>query len=409
VRALFTLLPTTGSLHPLVPVAQALARAGHEVAWCSAASFRADAEATGFPYFAAGLDWHGSDPLWRNVLSSAAAESPAAASQVPQERVVPSSTTLGPTITDLFAGVGSRRMAPEVVSVARNWGADLIIRESLEFSGCAAAEVLGLPHASVAAESRSALDQRDQLASAMSQLRASLDLPEDPAIEMLYRYLHLCFSPPRFDGLDACFPPTAHFLQHTNTPRPGEELPRWWANLPPRPTVLASLGTVWQRTPGIIEAILAGLRDEPVNLVVAIGRDRDPASVGPQPGNVHLERYVPQTLLLPHCSLFVTHGGFNSVKESLSLVIPMVVVPIGGDQLYSAERAVALGLAQAVGPEERTPERIRSAVRTVLNEPAYRAQAQAMQHDMLDLPAMEHTVALLERLATERLPLMRAD
>ena len=48
-RVLFTLLPGTGSLHPLVPVAEALARSGHEVAFCSSRSFRPEAEATGFP------------------------------------------------------------------------------------------------------------------------------------------------------------------------------------------------------------------------------------------------------------------------------------------------------------------------------------------------------------------------
>jgi UDP:flavonoid glycosyltransferase YjiC (YdhE family) len=56
-RVLFTLLPALGSLQPLIPLAQALAAGGHQVAWCSAASFRADTEQTGFPFFSAGLDF----------------------------------------------------------------------------------------------------------------------------------------------------------------------------------------------------------------------------------------------------------------------------------------------------------------------------------------------------------------
>src|SRR5687767_12535510 len=56
-RALFTFQPGMGMFRPLVPLARALADAGHEVAFAGAASFRPQAEACGFPLFPAGLDW----------------------------------------------------------------------------------------------------------------------------------------------------------------------------------------------------------------------------------------------------------------------------------------------------------------------------------------------------------------
>jgi N-glycosyltransferase len=40
--------------------------------------------------------------------------------------------------------------------------------------------------------------------------------------------------------------------------------------------------------------------------------------------------------------LFVAHGGFNGTKEALRLGLPLVVIPIGGDQPYTAERVEAL-------------------------------------------------------------------
>jgi UDP:flavonoid glycosyltransferase YjiC (YdhE family) len=392
-RVLFTLQPGTGSLHPLLPVARALARAGHEVAWCSAPSFRSEAEATGFPYFGAGVDWCASNPGCLDFLCAAGGVTfPGLTGETRSYWVM----------TSLFAGVCARRMAPDVVSIARNWRADLIIRESMEFGGCAAAEALGLPHASVAAAADSALDLSDVLAPAMADLRRELGLPTEIPTAMPYRYAHLCFSPPSFDGPSAQFPATAHFLRHTNPPRPGERVPDWIADLAPRPTVLVSLGTTFHRTPGVFETILDGLQDEPLNLILAVGRDRDPATFGPQPAHVRIERYVPQTLLLPHCTLFVTHGGFGSVKEALSLGVPMVVIPIAVDQPYSAERCVALGLAEVIGPRERTPERVRGAVRAALASPSYKRHAEQFQREMMALPGPERAVELLQSLARER-------
>ena len=140
--------------------------------------------------------------------------------------------------------------------------------------------------------------------------------------------------------------------------------------LPDRPTVYATLGTVFNsRTPGLFQAILDGLRDEPVNLIVTVGRDRDPDEFGPQPENVHIERYIPQSLLLPHCDLVITHAGFSTVTAALSHGLPMVAMPIDADQPLNAERCVALGVAEVIEHGQRTPEAIRDSVRTVLGNP----------------------------------------
>jgi UDP:flavonoid glycosyltransferase YjiC (YdhE family) len=409
-RVLFTLLPALGSLQPLIPLAQALAAGGHQVAWCSAASFRADTEETGFPFFSAGLDFHVSRPDFIETLCAAAGVSPPPAGSQPSRAAWDEMRRERGSwvVRELFAGVVARRMAPDIITIARTWGADLIVRESLDFAGCAAAEVLGLPHASVGAEAGSAVDRRVQLAASLAALRKAVGLPEDPTGAMLYRYLHLCFCPPAFDGVDAPFPPNTHFVQHRNPPRPRERLPSWFGELPPRPIVLATLGTVFHRTPGVFEAIVQALRDEPITLIAGLGRDQDPARLGSQPPHVHLERYVQQTLLLPHCAAFITHGGFNSVKEAMSFGIPMVVIPMMGDQVYCAARCRALGMAEVVELEERTTDRIREAVRAILSTPSYRSAAQAMRRQMEALSDLNRAISLLETLERERRPLIRA-
>ena len=165
---------------------------------------------------------------------------------------------------------------------------------------------------------------------------------------MVYRYLHLALTPPRWDGDDA-HPPTAHFIRYANPRSRREPRPAWLDAPRDRPLVLASLGTVHHAEAGIFEAIIEAVAGEPIEVVAAIGRDQDPARFGEPPPNVRIERYVPQIAVLEEAAAFITHGGFNSAKEALSLGIPLVVIPIGGDQPYTAERVEALGLGRRVG------------------------------------------------------------
>jgi len=117
---------------------------------------------------------------------------------------------------------------------------------------------------------------------------------------------------------------------------------------------------------------------------------------------VRLEAYVDQPLVLERCDAFVTHGGFNSVKEAAILGVPMVVVPITADQPYSAQRCAALGIGRTIAPDNRTPAAMHEAVRAVLDNGAYRRSAQAFQAEMTALPGLGELVRTLESTARSR-------
>jgi len=391
-RFLFTVQPSAGHLHPLVPVAGALAGAGHDVAVCSSPSFRGEVEAFDLTHIDAGLDWVTSDHSTWGAFPP----------------MPPPGPEFAAFVVTVFADITAGHMVPHLLSIAADWKPDLIIRESMEYGGCLAAERLGLPHASVGGNGYSAIDSPDvryfpgnrrMVAEPMARHRERFGLPPDRDNLMPFRYLHLCFTPPAWDDPTAPRPPNTTFLRHVNATKPGASLPGWIEALPDRPIVLASLGTVFNATPGVLEAIIGGLGSEPVNLVVAIGPDQDPARFGTVPPNVRLEPYLPQPELLPHCELFVTHGGFNSVKESLISGVPMVVVPITADQPYCAERCSALGVARVIAPDQRTPDEVRAAAGEVLADPGYRANAVRFRDQMLGLPGSDHVVELLEGLA----------
>ena len=393
-RVLFTTMALSGHFHPLVPIARAVADAGHEVAFACQAFFRPTVEAAGFQTFPAGYDTQGRPP---DTLFPG----------LHQHRGPEGAYWMIPNV---FIGVYAATMVPDLLPLCRTWRPDLIVRETGEFGGCVAAETLGLPHASVRTGATAATYAlRHHWTAAVAHLRERSGLPPDPDNAMLFRYLHLACEPPRFVPANAAPAPTAHLLRPENFESAGEPLPPWVAGLPDRPTVYATLGTIFSALPSgraTFATILDALRDEPYNLILTVGRGNDPDQFGPQSPNVHIAQYIPQSRLLPHCDLVVNQGGFSTVTGALNAGLPMVVVPLGADQPLNAACCATLGVGRVVEPEERTPEAIRAAVRAVLADPAYRTKAERVRDEMAALPGPERAVELLERLAVERRPIL---
>jgi hypothetical protein len=63
---------------------------------------------------------------------------------------------------------------------------------------------------------------------------------------------------------------------------------------------------------------------------------------------VHVTDSVPQPLVLEAADLFVTHGGYDGIREALRSGVPVVVHPQNQDQPHNAARVAELGLGVAV-------------------------------------------------------------
>jgi len=114
---------------------------------------------------------------------------------------------------------------------------------------------------------------------------------------------------------------------------------------------------------------------------------------------VHIERYVPQSLLLDRVDAIVCHGGFNTVMGALRAGVPLVIAPSGADQPIHASRCRALGAAAIVGASPIDPVEIRAAVQTVLEESALREAARVIAADIAGLPDVGGAAAIVERAA----------
>lgn len=60
--------------------------------------------------------------------------------------------------------------------------------------------------------------------------------------------------------------------------------------------------------------------------------------------NIHFYEFAPQIELLKQASIFITHGGSNSVCEAIAARTPMIVIPLVNDEFLNAEMIVERGI-----------------------------------------------------------------
>ncbi|XP_075989355.1 UDP-glucosyltransferase 2-like [Anticarsia gemmatalis] len=91
------------------------------------------------------------------------------------------------------------------------------------------------------------------------------------------------------------------------------------------------------------------------------------------PPNVHVRPWMPQPSILahPNVKVFITHGGQLSTLEAVATGVPLLAVPVFGDQPANAERAVKSGYALRVTFKPDMAEELDQNLREILKNPAY--------------------------------------
>jgi UDP:flavonoid glycosyltransferase YjiC (YdhE family) len=384
-RLLLTFAGGIGHFLPMAPIARAAERAGHTVAVAHrdddlvATTVRAEGF-TSFPLDAARLLYPGITPILE--LDREVAEAYA---------------------RDSFATSIAPQRVPGILELIRAWQPDVVVRDEMDYGSAIATEVAGLPQVTVLVLAAGGMVRADLLAEPLDALRARYALAPDPDLRRLGRDLVLSPFPARFRDPANPLPVGAHSLRSSASAPPGSELGDLPVRAEGRPTVYFTLGTEFNTQSGdLFQRVLTALRELEIHLVVTVGRQLDPARFGAQPPHVHLRRFVPQALVLPHCDLVVSHGGSGSVTGALEHGVPLVLLPLGADQLHNAERCTALGVGVTVDPVRATAEQIRSAAARVLAEPAYRQAAGRLSTENALLPGAAQAVRLVEKLVHER-------
>lgn len=368
-RFLFVVPPFAGHINPTVAVGRQLQRRGHEVAWSghpalTPALLPRDCRLLGAGGSLSAGDMAEVRGRWLNLRAFAALKA------LWEEVLIPLAVA----------------MVDGVEEAADHFCPDVVVADQQAFAGALVARRRQLPWAT----SASTFSELARPYASIPRVEAWVDglltgfqeaCGVSPAESRrgdlrFSAQLVLAFTTPELAGpVEAACSPV--FVGPAIGERPPAPLFPWtWLDRGPsrRRRVLASLGTHSAEAGSRFYRVLseaAGARREELQVVVAARA----GSTGAAPDNVLVRSPVPQLELLKAVDAVVTHGGYNTVSESLAHGVPMVVAPIRDDQPLIAERIGATGAGIQVRFARVNAGDLGAAMDEVLGDPAYRAAA----------------------------------
>jgi len=370
VKILLSSTAGLGHLLPLIPVARAARRAGHQVQVLTDAKHAARL---------ADLD------LRHRVLAG-----PSAADR---ERVLraadPADVHAGPA--QIFSRLNPVAGLPCARSVFRGWRPDVVVSESAEFSAGLVAETEGVPVVRVH-PGQAGLQVWERLVGpSLAEIRRDLGLRPDPEANWL---------------LDA--PQIGYFPVDFDPPRPGAGMAvrvRSESAIGPDPVrrelIYITFGTEIVGMPFFPELARAAsnaARRTALDVLFAVG-DADPEALSGL-GEVRCERWVDQRAVLPTARAVICHAGAGTTLGALAAGTPIVAVPWLADQPFNADRIAATRTGLAVPPGPDLEVRISAALDEVLaSEPlGCRPMAEAVRA----LPDLSAALTVIESVAAMR-------
>jgi zeaxanthin glucosyltransferase len=394
-RFLIVTLPLDGHAYRAVAVADALSALGHEVAWCGSNAYFGPLLAPEAILF----------PTGTRLLRDQAGHGITALKSLWQQYVIPM----------------ARFTLPAVDRAIVEYRPDVVVVDQHALAGALAAHRHGLPWATLITQAMelthplAALPRVDawiraQLAS-LCRDTASLDTAghvagdvageagsssSDGNLDLLFSpYLVIAFTTLAVTG-EQPFPDHFALVGAAMRDRPGAFA--WELLDPARRKVLISVGT-------LATALAAGFYQRAAAAVAPLGAEVQAIITGPPelvpdpPGNVLVVPSVPMLALLPRLDAVISHGGMNTVSETLAHGLPLVIAPIRHDQPVVASQVARAGAAIRVPFSRVRPAQLREALVTILDDPSYRHAAERIRDSFAAAGGAPAAAARLERLA----------
>ena len=373
-----------GHLTPVVSVARAVRRLGHEAAVLVPPSLAAEIDREGLPYEVGDEPPRAViDEMWERVRTG------------PPEAVV------GLIDRELFADHCTRAMLPAVRAMCDRMRPHLVVRESCEYGSAIVAAEAGIAQAQVG----------------VSQARIEWGVLEmvSPTIERFGSGVasaivgapYLSAFPASMDP--SPWPECTRFRPPAATHRGA--LPNWWPG-DDRPLVYLTFGSVighLAEANAVFGAALAAVAELPARVLLTVGRVTDGACLGEIPSNTHVEPWIAQHNVLDHATVVACHGGSGTVLGALGAGVPLVICPLFADQAANGRmiesahagrvvpgRALAPGSLRGLGPDDVAP--LRETIQRVLDDRTYRDAARRIAAELATTPTLDNVVeSLLSR------------
>ncbi len=371
-RFLFVVPPLAGHIYPTLAVGRELTDRGHLVAWTGHAETVGPLLPRGARLIPVAADLDG--PMLAQLrLRSLGLRGVAAFRSLWADLLIPLAAS----------------MVHGVAAAADEFRPDVVIADQQAFAGGLVARRRGLPWATSATTSAELTDQFATMPTLGEWARQCLaDLQRDMAVSdpvdlRFSEHLVLAFTTAALVGPICTFPGHYVFVGPSIGERPGApDFPWDWlhGNRPHgnRQRVLVSLGTInpaaGRRFFAAVLQAVAPLADRLQVILVA-----PPDLIDPPPAHVLVRGFIPQLELLPFLDAVVSHGGHNTVCETLAHGVPLVVAPIRDDQPVIAGQVTDAGAGIRVHFGRVGATELRNAITTVLSDPSYRRAARRVQ------------------------------
>ncbi|HEX6490838.1 MAG TPA: nucleotide disphospho-sugar-binding domain-containing protein [Gaiellaceae bacterium] len=126
-----------------------------------------------------------------------------------------------------------------------------------------------------------------------------------------------------------------------------------------------SLGSLGSADVGLMQRLLDVLGETRHHLIVSMGPQHTELRLPP---NATGAEFLPQPAILPKVDLVISHGGNNTVTESLQFGKPLLVLPLFWDQHDNAQRIDELGLGARLAPYHVEPAELTESIDRLLGD-----------------------------------------
>ena len=381
-RVLFAAPGAFGHINPMVPLARAMQRAGHEVRWVTSARLCTALAALGFDADPGGLEIEERHAEYKR--------------RFPHEADLPADERRALMFPTLFGAIGAPATLAPLTAAASAFGPDVLVHDAAEFASALVAATRGIPHVT---HSFGAVVPPSMVHAAgehMAPLWEQAGLaPQEYGGS--YQHLYVDIYPPMLQTADMSHVPTIQQMRPDGIDRsPDDELPLRLRDLD-GPLVYATFGTVFNPT-AVFGPIIETARELDATVVVTVGPAGDPAALGDVPPNVVVERYIPQSLLLDRCRLVISHAGSGTFLGALTAGVPQLCLPQAADQFANAAAIERIGAGIALAPAAATDESVSTGVAELLGTDSFATAARVASAAIAGMPSPEVVVGRIEQL-----------
>ncbi|XP_027693153.1 2-hydroxyacylsphingosine 1-beta-galactosyltransferase [Vombatus ursinus] len=212
-------------------------------------------------------------------------------------------------------------------------------------------------------------------------VKSMYDLVQETSLWMLCTDVALEFPRPTLPNVVY----VGGILTKPASPLP-EDLQRWVSDANEHGFVLVSFGAGVKYLSEEITHKLAGTLSRLPQKVIWRFSGLKPKNLG---NNTKLIEWLPQNDLLGHSNIkaFLSHGGLNSIFETMYHGVPVVGIPLFGDHYDTMIRVQAKGMGILLEWKSMTEQDLYEALVKVINDPSYRARAQKLSEIHKDQPS----------------------